>query len=419
MLSPYGIVSKTECSNQIKLNNMNIFFKSVLFAGLVMVSSSGLPVEYAKAGQNWDQGTITLVATKVVCNDESLLPNWGAGGFTITESTVANFLVDKGDSCFLEEGWHFQWAQDDTSNPGDNTGVADNPWTTFGPTDSNGRASTLIDLSESGSEFWVREVFQNGYLGFSGVTTTENVSAEMYCNVDVYHYDNIDLISDVEDGGTYYCVAFNVNTAGEQEPAPDPEPEPEPEPETSPSAPSAPMGSSKPGSSGTYNQALGRTCGLYMDRFIRSGRANDVEQVVKLQTFLNQWMGSNLPITGFYDASTLQAVNIFQTQYADQILTPWGLSEPTGIVYLTTLRQINLLECSSLMLGIPTLVAWSSNPNTPSELETTVVPSQGVSGDESEDENSESNQENQSASVIRAKEGIGKFINFLKRLFRR
>ncbi|MEK7642432.1 MAG: hypothetical protein AAB392_01415, partial [Patescibacteria group bacterium] len=43
---------------------------------------------------------------------------------------------------------------------------------------------------------------------------------------------------------------------------------------------------------------LGEACGLYMDKFIRSGTNNDTDQVSKLQTFLNKHLGSNLPITG-------------------------------------------------------------------------------------------------------------------------
>ena len=40
-----------------------------------------------------------------------------------------------------------------------------------------------------------------------------------------------------------------------------------------------------------------------------------------------------------------------------------GISTPTGLVYLSTLRQINLLECPQLSLQLPALVEWSKNPN--------------------------------------------------------
>ncbi len=114
---------------------------------------------------------------------------------------------------------------------------------------------------------------------------------------------------------------------------------------------------------GATSEVLGESCGLYMDKFIRSGRANNVEQVKKLQGFLNKWMNSNLPLTGFYGPMTLGAVNGFQTKYAAEVLTPWNLTRPTGIVYQTTLRWINTLECPDLMLEVPALIDWSKNPN--------------------------------------------------------
>ncbi len=109
---------------------------------------------------------------------------------------------------------------------------------------------------------------------------------------------------------------------------------------------------------------LGASCGLYMDKHIKFGsKKNDVEQVKKLQTFLNKWMNAGLPVTGFYGPLTLAAVNAFQAKYVDEILKPWGLNAPTGLVYLSTLREINLLECPDLAIQLPNLVPWSSNPN--------------------------------------------------------
>lgn len=116
----------------------------------------------------------------------------------------------------------------------------------------------------------------------------------------------------------------------------------------------------------TIGQVLGESCGLYLSKFIRSGRANNVEQVQKLQTFLNKWMNASLPVTGFYGPMTLAAVKNFQAKYATEILAPWNITAPTGIVYQTTLRQINMLECPELSLTLPPLIEWSRNPNTQS-----------------------------------------------------
>ena len=111
-------------------------------------------------------------------------------------------------------------------------------------------------------------------------------------------------------------------------------------------------------------QVLGASCGLYMDKHLRIGsRKNDAEQARKLQEFLNKHMSANLPVTGFYGPMTEAVIRRFQAQYSDSILSPWGIASPTGLVYLSTLRQVNLLECPQLTLPIPNLIPWSQNPN--------------------------------------------------------
>lgn len=106
-------------------------------------------------------------------------------------------------------------------------------------------------------------------------------------------------------------------------------------------------------------EVLGVSCGVYMDKYVRLGKRNNASQVSKLQEFLNKYMGASLPLTGFYGPLTAAAVNAFQTKHADTILAPWGISTPTGIVYRTTLRQINVLECPEISAGIPELIEWS------------------------------------------------------------
>jgi hypothetical protein len=67
-----------------------------------------------------------------------------------------------------------------------------------------------------GDDFWVREVLKPGYIPFTmddwGASTLNDVSAEIYCYEDVGIYDNFDGIISPVDGGTYYCVSFNVST---------------------------------------------------------------------------------------------------------------------------------------------------------------------------------------------------------------
>ncbi len=92
-----------------------------------------------------------------------------------------------------------------------------------------------------------------------------------------------------------------------------------------------------------------------LTKYMRIGRPNDPAQVKLLQTFLNGEMGVSIPVSGFFGASTAQAVKAFQLKYASTILTPWGLSQPTGYVYKTTEWKINEINCSDLNTPFPTI----------------------------------------------------------------
>lgn len=87
------------------------------------------------------------------------------------------------------------------------------------------------------------------------------------------------------------------------------------------------------------------SCDQFLTAYIRSGQANDLGQVARLQYFLNEFEGASLTVNGVYDAATLAAVNAFQSKYASEVLTPWGISGPTGYVYFTTRKKINELYC--------------------------------------------------------------------------
>ena len=97
--------------------------------------------------------------------------------------------------------------------------------------------------------------------------------------------------------------------------------------------------------------AAGESCDQYLTAFIRSGRANDTEQVKRLQYVLREFEGvMSVEVNGVYDAITLAAVHAFQTKYASEILTPWGISESTGYVYLTTRKKVNEIYCQNTKL---------------------------------------------------------------------
>lgn len=105
-------------------------------------------------------------------------------------------------------------------------------------------------------------------------------------------------------------------------------------------------GGSGGGSRRTNGEVLGdATCSEYLTAYLRMGRQNDAEQVRRLQFVLKEMEGFDLELTGVYDAATLAAVNAFQVRYAADILTPWGISAPTGYTYLTTRKKVNEVYC--------------------------------------------------------------------------
>ena len=163
----------------------------------------------------------TVVAHKIVCTDESEMPNFGPGGHDETiDKNTAQEWVDKYDSCEFADSWKFQWAPEGTPNPDDPPydplyGEAGDPWKTFGPT-VDGKAT--VQLTESDIDgmnyIWVREVLKEGYIPFTygpnNKTNADSHSAEMYCHTDVLNYDNYDRVDDIAVDNTYYCVAWNM-----------------------------------------------------------------------------------------------------------------------------------------------------------------------------------------------------------------
>ncbi|MEN9405086.1 MAG: hypothetical protein RLY47_45 [Candidatus Parcubacteria bacterium] len=169
-------------------------------------------------GKNWDDAgqaiwnngcevpkndEVTLHVQKIVCDAESDLPNWGAGGPDITSTTASEWLAENDESgCYLAD-WNFQWGYaTQTSDPDDGLEDAGAGWNTFSD-------SALIDVANE-NDIRVRESADADYIGFTGQNTDQDVSAEVYCGTDVLHYDNWEWINDVVAGEDYYCVAWNV-----------------------------------------------------------------------------------------------------------------------------------------------------------------------------------------------------------------
>jgi hypothetical protein len=97
--------------------------------------------------------------------------------------------------------------------------------------------------------------------------------------------------------------------------------------------------------SGVPSEFSSYVCKRYLKEYILPDTKNNPLEVKKLQDFLNE-QGEKLTVDGTYDADDILAVKRFQAKYLDQIMTPWGVSEPTGRVYKTTTAKINLMMCA-------------------------------------------------------------------------
>lgn len=209
-------------SNTIKFEVTNL----ALGGGTPQSNPAGLLYKLSTQTNSCDlpsqESVAHIIATKIVCDNESDLPNWGSGGDPIDQHTVANFLEVHGQSCRVASGWNFQYAGQNSENPGDAFIGEAEGFTTFGVTDENGEATVDIPLVDSGEDGYqdihLREILQSGFIPFGMGTDNGNISAEFYCSNDVLNYDNFDYITNPESGGTYYCVAFNAQKSPEETP---------------------------------------------------------------------------------------------------------------------------------------------------------------------------------------------------------
>jgi hypothetical protein len=95
-------------------------------------------------------------------------------------------------------------------------------------------------------------------------------------------------------------------------------------------------------------EVLGATlCPAALTSYMRSDKVNDPEQVKKLQAFLNEELDLKLEVSGIYNAETIAAVNAFQVKYTSKVLTPWGITAPTGYAYKLTTWWINAIICGT------------------------------------------------------------------------
>ncbi|MCI5108245.1 MAG: hypothetical protein MRY49_00155 [Candidatus Pacebacteria bacterium] len=91
---------------------------------------------------------------------------------------------------------------------------------------------------------------------------------------------------------------------------------------------------------------VGNSCGYLIKDYLSYGGSNDTTQVMLLQAYLKGVEKLDVSITGVFDEKTLSGVKDFQEKYRDEILSPWGVKDPTGYVYITTKNKINEVFCS-------------------------------------------------------------------------
>jgi hypothetical protein len=103
------------------------------------------------------------------------------------------------------------------------------------------------------------------------------------------------------------------------------------------------------------------SCTIYLSAPLSFGQNNNSDDVAKLQGFLDEVLGTDVPTTGYFGPRTLEAVKQYQLAHKDEILQPLtdkgflhnGL--PTGVIGPLTLRTINNAVCPGLDLPMPTI----------------------------------------------------------------
>ncbi|MCR4334126.1 MAG: peptidoglycan-binding protein [Patescibacteria group bacterium] len=83
----------------------------------------------------------------------------------------------------------------------------------------------------------------------------------------------------------------------------------------------------------------------YIQNYLSFGSEVASDDILKLQLFLNSHENEKLSTNGIFRMETKQAVERFQMKYKDSILAPWGITSPTGYVFITTKNKINELYC--------------------------------------------------------------------------
>ena len=130
-----------------------------------------------------------------------------------------------------------------------------------------------------------------------------------------------------------------------------------PAPAVVPATPPTSSGSSS-GSSGysSGGRAFIPVCS-FITSYMKYGADNNAAEVTRLQTLLRDTEKLDVDINGNFDQKTVAAVKAFQTKYATVILAPWGMTEASGNVYLTTMKKVNSIACNQPLTLNPSELA--------------------------------------------------------------
>lgn len=160
-------------------------------------------------------------------------------------------------------------------------------------------------------------------------------------------------------------------------------------------------------------------CEPYITTFMRRGQTNDPEQVMRLQSLLKEYEGMEVPETGEYDVVSEAAIKAFQLKYADEVLAPWGIKEPTGYVFLTTRKKLNEVYCnntSAFPLTEEEQMHIESSKKTPQQVAVRTAPAPTpVVNDEPEEEHAEEIVLDEQPEPVRG----NRITDFFRRLFDR
>lgn len=104
-------------------------------------------------------------------------------------------------------------------------------------------------------------------------------------------------------------------------------------------------------------------CSPLLTQDIKRGGKNDPAEVRRLQGFLNAYEGAGLAVSGVYGMRDAQAVEHFQWKYRDTVLTPWGETEPTAYVHMTTRSAVNSIVCAHTLASVTPADYKTTNAN--------------------------------------------------------